>query len=107
MAVAGCCCFIVVMRQNIIFNGVKMSNKNIFNTVMCGQGLSSQLRSVRKKPGRGIHLNSQFKNILTSVRSYFEEEKRTGKSLIRNRPLDRTAMQQEFSRLQLNESTRL
>ena len=28
---------------------------------------------------------------LTSVRSYFEEEKWTGKSLMKNRPLDRTA----------------
>ena len=36
-------------------------------------------------------LTSQSKHILTSVRSYFEEEKRTGKSLMKNRPLDRTA----------------
>ena len=59
---------------------------------MSGQGLSSSgLRSVKKKPGRGVHLTSQSKHILTSVRSYFEQEKRTGKSFIKNRPLDRTA----------------
>ena len=46
----------------------------------------------RKKLGRGICLTSQSKHILTSVRSYFEEEKRTGKSLMKNRPLDRTTM---------------
>ena len=61
---------------------------------MNGQGPSSSggpLRSVRKKPGRGLGLTSQSKHILTSVRSYFEEEKRTGKSLMKNRPMDRTA----------------
>ena len=89
---AGCCCFIVVIRQNNIFNGVKMTLNNICNTVMSGQGPSSSgLRSVKKKPGRGIRLTSQSKHILTSVRSYFEEEKRTGKSLMKNRPLDRAA----------------
>ena len=46
----------------------------------------------RKKPGRGVCLTSESKHILTSVRSYFEEEKRTGKSLMKNRPLDRTAI---------------
>ena len=66
---------------------------NICNTVMNGQGPSSfgsPLRSARKKPGRGIRLTSQS-NILISDRSYFEEEKQTGKSLMKNRPLDRTA----------------
>ena len=59
---------------------------------MSGQGPSfSGLMSVKKKPGRGVHLTSQSKHILTSVRSYFEEEKRTRKSLMKNRPLDRTA----------------
>ena len=43
------------------------------------------------KPGRGVCLTSQSKHILTSVRSYFEEEKWTGKSLKKNKPLDRTA----------------
>ena len=67
---------------------------NICNTVMSGQGPSSSggpLWSARKKPGRGVRLISQSKHILTSVRSYFEEEKRTRKSLMKNRPLDRTA----------------
>ena len=50
------------------------------------------MRSVKKKPGKGVCLISQSKHILTSVRSYFEEEKQTGKSLMKNRPLDRTAM---------------
>ena len=61
---------------------------------MSGQGPSSSggpLRSVKKKPGRGLRLTSQSKHILTSVRSYFEEEKRIGKSLMKNRPLNRTA----------------
>ena len=59
---------------------------------MSGQGPSSSgLRSVKEKPGRGVGLTSQSKHILTSVRSYFEEEKQTGKSLMKNRPLDRTA----------------
>ena len=61
---------------------------------MSGQEPSSSggpLRSARKKPGRGVRLTSQSKHILTSVRSYFEEEKWTGKSLMKNRPLDRTA----------------
>ena len=74
---------------------LKCALNNICNTVMSGQGLSSSggpLRRVKKKPGRGVHLTSQSKHILTSVRSYFEEEKRTGKSLMKNRPLDRTAM---------------
>ena len=73
---------------------LKCALNNICNTVMSGQGPSSSvgpLRSARKKPGRGIRLTSQSKYILTSVRSYFEKEKRTGKSLMKNRPLDRTA----------------
>ena len=73
---------------------LKCALNNICNTVMSGQGPSSSggpLWSVRKKPGRGVHLTSQSKYILSSVRSYFEEEKRTGKSLMKNRPLDRTA----------------
>ena len=73
---------------------LKCALNNICNTVMSGQGPSSSggpLWSVRKKPGRGICLTSQSKHILTSVRSYFEEEKWTGKSLMKNRPLDRTA----------------
>ena len=60
---------------------------------MSGQGPSSSggpLWSVRKKPGKGICLTSKSKHTLTSVRSYFEEEKWTGKSLMKNRPLDRT-----------------
>ena len=91
---AGCSCFIFVIRQNNIFNDVKMCLNNICNTVMSGQGSSSSggpLWSARKKPGRGLCLTSQSKHILTSVRSYFEEEKWTGKSLMKNRPLDRTA----------------
>ena len=71
---------------------LKCALNNICNTVMIGQEPFSSggpLRSVRKKPGRGIHLTSQSKHILTSVTSNFEEEKRTGKSLVENRPLDR------------------
>ena len=74
---------------------LKCALNNICNRVMSGQGPSSSggpLRSVRKKPGRGVHLTSQSKHILTSVRSYFEEEKWTGKSLMKNRPLDRTGI---------------
>ena len=74
---------------------LKCALNNICNTVMSRQGPSSSegpLRSVKKKPGRSVHLISQSKHILTSVRSYFEVEKRTGKSLMKNRPLDRTAM---------------
>ena len=73
---------------------LKCALNNICNTVTSGQGPSSSggpLRSARKKPGRGICLTSQSKHILTSVRSYFEEEKQPGKSLMKNRPLDRTA----------------
>ena len=73
---------------------LKCALNNICNTVMSGQGPSSSggpLWSARKKPGRGVSLTSQSKHTLTSVRSYFEEEKRTGKSLMKNRPLDRTA----------------
>ena len=73
---------------------LKCALNNICNTVMSGQGPSSSggpLRSVRKKSGRSIGLTSQSKHILTSVRSYLEEEKQTGKSLMKNRPLDRTA----------------
>ena len=73
---------------------LKYALNNICNTVMIGQGSSSSggpLWSVRKKPGRGVCLTSQSKHILTSVRSSFEEEKRTGKSLMKNIPLDRTA----------------
>ena len=73
---------------------LKCALNNICNTVMSGQGPSSSggpLRSVRKKPERGIHLTSQSKHILTSVKSYFEEEKRTRKSFEKNRPLDRRA----------------
>ena len=68
---------------------------NICNTVMSGRGPSSSggpLRSARKKPGRGVSLTSQSKHILASARNYFEEEKQTGKSLMKNIPLDRTAM---------------
>ena len=64
---------------------LKCAPTNICNTVMNGQGPSSSggpLRSVRKKPGRGVGLTSQSKHIVTSVRNYFEEEKRTGKSLM-------------------------
>ena len=89
---------------------LKCALNNICNTVMIGQGPFSSggpLRTARKKPGKGVHLISQSKHILTSVRSYFEEEKLTGKSLMKNRPLDRKQQwQQEFPRLQLNESTR-
>ena len=73
---------------------LKYALNNICNTVMSGQGPSSSggpLRIMRKKPGRGVRLTSQSKHILTFVRSYFEEEKWTGKSLIKNRPQDRTA----------------
>ena len=73
---------------------LKCALNNICNTVMSGQGPSTSggpLRRVKKKPGRGIRLTSQSKHILTSVRSYFEEEKRTGKSLMKNRPLNRPA----------------
>ena len=69
---------------------IKCALNNICNTVMSGQGPSSSggpLRSLKKKPGRGVCLTSQSKHILTSVRSSFEEEKWTGKSLT----LDRTA----------------
>ena len=61
---------------------------------MSGQGPSSSggpLWSARKKPGRGVCLTSQSKHIFASVRSYFEEEELTGKSLMKNRPLDATA----------------
>ena len=74
---------------------LKCALNNICNIVMSGQGPSSSggpLRSSRKKSGRGICLTSQSEHILTSVRSYLEEEKRTGKLLMKNRPLDRTAM---------------
>ena len=67
---------------------------------------SSGLRSVKKKPGRGVRLTSQSKHILTSVRSYFGEEKRTGKSLMKIDHWTEQQQQQEFPRLQLNESTR-
>ena len=73
---------------------LKCALNNICNTAMSGQGPSSSggpLWSARKKPGRGKCLTSHSKHILTSVRSYFEEEKRTGKSLMKNRPLDRRA----------------
>ena len=73
---------------------LKCALNNMCNTVMSVQGPSSSggpFRSARKKPGRGVRLTSQSKHILTSVRSYFEEEKLTGKSLMKNRPLDRTA----------------
>ena len=78
---------------------LKCALNNICNIVMSGQGPSSSggpLWSARKKPERGVHLTSQSmstqsKHILTSVRGYFEEEKRTGKSFMKNRPLDRTA----------------
>ena len=67
---------------------LKCSLNNICNTVMSGQGPSSSggpLWNARKKPGKGVGLTSQSKHILTSVRSYFEEEKQTGKSLMKNR----------------------
>ena len=67
---------------------------------------SSGLRSVKKKPGRDLCLTSQSKHIFTSLRSYFKEKKRTGKSLMKNRPLDGTAAAIGISGLQLNESTR-
>ena len=70
---------------------LKCALNNICSTVMSGQGPSSSgLKSVKKKPGRGVCLTSQSKHILTFVRSYFEEEKRTGKSLKKNRRLDKT-----------------
>ena len=71
---------------------LKYALNNICTTVMSGQGPSSSgLRSVKKKPERGERFTFQSKHILTSFRSYFEEEKQTGKSLMKNRPLDRTA----------------
>ena len=94
VAVANCCLFIFVIRQNDMLMILKCALNNICNTVMSEQGPSSSggpLRSVRKKPGRGVHLTSQSKHILISVKNYFEEEKQTGKSLMKNRPLDRTA----------------
>ena len=48
------------------------------------------IEECEEEAGRGLRLTSQSKHILTSVRSYFEEEKWTGKSLMKNRPLDRT-----------------
>ena len=59
-----------------IYIYIYISNK--VGISLSGQGPSSsggQLRSARKKPGRGICLTSQSKHILTSVSSYFEEEK--------------------------------
>ena len=73
---------------------LKCALNNICNTVMSRQGPSSSggpLRSARKKPGRGLRLFSLSKHILTSARSYLEEEKWTGKSLMKNRLLNRTA----------------
>ena len=75
---------------------------NIFNTVISEQGPSSSggpLRRVKKKLGRGVGLTFQSKYILTSARSYFEEGKRTGKSLMKNRPPDRTAMATGISKV--------
>ena len=84
-----------------MFNGFKMCTKYYMQYSMSGQGPSSSggpLRSVRKKPGRGVHLTPQSKLILISVRNYVIEEKLTGKSLMKNRPLDRTAMAKGISK---------
>ena len=80
---------------------LKCALNNIHNTVMSGQGPSSSggpLRSVRKKPGRGVGLTSQSKHIFTSLRNHFEEEKQTEKSLMKNRLLDRKATATRISK---------
>ena len=62
---------------------------------------SVQSTKVAKRPGRqGIHvrLTSQSKYIVMNVRKFFEEEKRTGKSKLRERVLDRTATATGISR---------
>ena len=47
---------------------------------------------VAQRPGwHGIRLTSQSKYIVMNVRKFFEEEKRTWKSKLRERELDRTA----------------
>ena len=96
------------MRQNSKFNNVKNALNNICNTVMGGQGPSSTggpLRSSRE--ARKMHtFDFPVQTYLTSVRSNFEEEKLTGKSLIKNRPLDKTAMVTGISKSTIKESTR-
>ena len=60
---------------------------------------SIQSTKVTKRPGRqGIRLTSQSKYIVMNVRKFFEEEKRTGKSKLRERVLDRTATATGISR---------
>ena len=60
---------------------------------------SVQSTKVAKRPGRqGIRLTSQSKYIVMNVRKFFEEEKRTGKSKLRERVLDRTATATGISR---------
>ena len=77
---------------------LKCALNNICNTVMSGQGPSSSagsLKSVRKKPGREEEVRKRHMfdfPVQTSVWSYFEEEKQTGKSLLKNRPLAATGI---------------
>ena len=67
-----------------------MQNSNEWaRTLFLWSSIEECEEEARKR--RGVGLTSQSKHILTSVRSYFEEEKRIGKSLMKNRPLDRTA----------------
>ena len=52
---------------------------------------STVAQKVAKKPGRGIRLTSQTKYIIENVRRFFEEEKKTKRSTLRDRVVDRTA----------------
>ena len=57
-------------KKNFFLMVLKYALNNVCNTVMSGLGTSSSggpLRSIRKKPGRGVHLISQSKHILTSI----------------------------------------
>ena len=53
---------------------------------------------IAKRPGRGVRLTSQSKYIVENVREFFETEKRTGKSILRDRVLERTAQATGVSR---------
>ena len=56
------------------------------------------LHKVARKPGRGVRVNSQTKYVIEGVRAFFEEEKRRGRSFLRERVIDRTAQATNISK---------
>ena len=77
-----------MLKHNTVYNMGRGKNVAPFTT-------DTTLHKVARKPGRGVQLNS---HVIESVRVFFEEEKRCGRSILQERVIDRTAQATNISK---------